>query len=549
MFTSPDLRRSAVSVAALGLAAAFATAVAGGTADARTTELLSGVSVASDGPPYAGDSTRFATVSPNGDGFRDAAVVRFRLGQPARVTLGAFASGEGAAAPRLVGRRTVQLAAGSHSLRWQPRETLAPRTYMVRLDAVDGHGGRSTLGTLGPGDPSAHVVRVLGLDAGFTRPSYEPGARARLVVSTDVHAFTLQLFRAGPETTPSIDRYGGEALWGVPVGAAKPFVWARARNHPLALRVRIPQAPSGLYFERLTTAGGQVGFAPFVLLPSTWGTHRAAVVFPTNTWQAYNHRDLDGDGWGDTWYAVRSVTHVDLTRPYLHRGVPTRFRGYQLGFLRWLYQTGKQVDFLSDRELEGVSGDRLRRHYRMLVFLGHHEYVTAHAYDSVVRFRDLGGSLIFTSATNFLYEVQKQGRWMIGRKAWRSLGRPEAALIGVQYLDNDFGRHQGHYGVVGAATAPWAFAGTGMVNTSRFGHGGIEIDARAPASPPGTLLLATMKNLHGPGRSAEMTYYSTRSGARVFASGTLNFAGTALDPRVSALLENVWRHLLQRRRG
>ena len=88
-----------------------------------------------------------------------------------------------------------------------------------------------------------------------------------------------------------------------------------------------------------------------------------------------------------------------------------------------------------------------------------------------------------------------------------------------------------------------------MVNTSRFGHGGIEIDARAPASPPGTLLLATMKNLHGMGRSAEMTYYSTRSGARVFASGTLNFAGTALDPRVSALLENVWRHLLQRRRG
>ena len=99
------------------------------------------------------------------------------------------------------------------------------------------------------------------------------------------------------------------------------------------------------------------------------------------------------------------MTHVDLTRPYLHRGVPTRFRGYQLGFLRWLYQTGKQVDFLSDRELEGVSGDRLRRHYRMLVFLGHHEYVTAPAYDSVVRFRDLGGSLIFTSATNFLYEV------------------------------------------------------------------------------------------------------------------------------------------------
>lgn len=546
MCTSPDFRRTLASVGALAFVAAFATAVVGEAAHARPTQLVSDVSVANDGLPFAGDSAQRATVSPNGDGFRDAAVVRFWLGQPARVTLGAFASGEGAGAPRLVAQRTAQLAAGSRALRWQPRKTLPPRTYMLRLSAVDAHGGRSAVGSLAPGDPSAHVVRVLGIDSGFTRPSYVPGARASLVLSTDEAALTLQLFRAGPETTPSIGRYGGDALWGVPVGAAKPLSWARARNHPLALRVRIPHAPSGLYFARLSAADGEVGFAPFVLLPSTWGTHHVAVVFPTNTWQAYNHRDLDGDGWGDTWYAVHSVTHVDLTRPYLHRGVPTRFRGYELGFLRWLDQSGKQVDFLSDHELEGVSGDRLRRCYRMLVFLGHHEYMTTHAYDSVVRFRDLGGSLMFTSATNFLYQVELRGRWMIGRKAWRSLGRPEAALIGVEYLDNDFGRHQGRYGVVGASAAPWAFAGTGMVNSSRFGHGGIEIDARAPASPPGTILLATMKNLHGPGRSAEMTYYSTPAGARVFASGTLNFAGTALEPRVSALLEDVWRHLLQR---
>src|SRR6476646_639067 len=284
MSRSPDLRRIAVSVTALALAAVFATAVAGGTASARTTQLLSDISVGSDGPSFAGDSGRFATVSPNGDGFRDAAVVRFRLAEPARVTIAAYVSGEGAAAPRLVGQRTEQLAPGSHGLRWQPRETLTPRTYMLRLDAVDRQGGRSTVGTLGPGDPSAHVVRVLGLDAGFTSPSYEPGARATLVVSTDERAFTLQLFRAGPETTPSIGGYGGEALWGVPVGAAKPLVWADARNHPLALRIRIPHVQSGLYFERLTAPDGHVGFAPFVLLPSTWGTHPAAVVLPTNIW-------------------------------------------------------------------------------------------------------------------------------------------------------------------------------------------------------------------------------------------------------------------------
>src|SRR5438045_3275397 len=147
MSTSLDLRRFPASVVALVLVAASATAVVGEAAPAHTTALLSDGAIASDGPPFAGDSARFATVSPNGDGFRDAAVVLFRLGQPARVTLAAFASGEGAAGPRLVAQRTEQLAAGSHALRWQPRETLAPRTYMLRLGAVDAHGGRSAVGT------------------------------------------------------------------------------------------------------------------------------------------------------------------------------------------------------------------------------------------------------------------------------------------------------------------------------------------------------------------------------------------------------------------
>jgi hypothetical protein len=97
--------------------------------------------------------------------------------------------------------------------------------------------------------------------------------------------------------------------------------------------------------------------------------------------------------------------------------------------------------------------------------------------------------------------------------------------------------------VVGAEAAPWAFRGTGMRDGDSFGHGGIEIDARTAASPRGTIVLATMPNLQGPGYSAEMTYYSTRAGAKVFAAGTLNFAGTALEPPVSALLENVWRQL------
>jgi hypothetical protein len=55
-------------------------------------------------------------------------------------------------------------------------------------------------------------------------------------------------------------------------------------------------------------------------------------------------------------------------------------------------------------------------------------------------------------------------------------------------------------------------------------------------------VLATIPNLMGT-RSAEMTYYETSGGAKVFAAGALNFASSIGDPVVARLVENVWAHL------
>jgi N,N-dimethylformamidase beta subunit-like, C-terminal len=520
--------------------------------------LLSNVRVDNGGRPFAGDRRLFATVSPNGDRIRDAAIVRFHLGRSARVRLQAFRTTDRANLPRLVWQASRSLGAGSRTFTWRPRRTIAPRTYLIRLAATDTRGATEVVGRLRRNDAAASgpVVRVLGIDAGFTRASYRPNEVATLVLSSDAPLLELQFFQAGPETSPSSGHvpprngwvplytgYRADELHGIAVDDARRFDWSANRNRGGALRLRVPEGPSGLYFVRLRAEDGRTGFAPYVLLPRQLGQHRVAVVLPTNTWEAYNHRDVDGDGWGDTWYADNSIHRVDVTRPYLHRGVPTRFVGYQLGFLRWLYQTHKQVDFLSDRELEAMSGAALFRLYDLLVFLGHHEYMTTGAYDTTRHYRDLGGNLIFTSTTNFLWRVDRRGRWIYRIQQWRDLGVPEAALVGVQYLSNDYGRHQGRYVVVGARRAPWVFRGTRLRNGTGFGHGGIEIDARTAASPAGTIVLARMPNVHGPGLSAEMTYYRTPAGAKVFASGTLNFAGTALEPRVAAVLENLWRVL------
>ena len=50
-------------------------------------------------------------------------------------------------------------------------------------------------------------------------------------------------------------------------------------------------AQSGLYFLRVNSADGRVGYAPLILRPRTLGEHKVAVVLSTNTWQAYNFLD------------------------------------------------------------------------------------------------------------------------------------------------------------------------------------------------------------------------------------------------------------------
>jgi hypothetical protein len=368
--------------------------------------------------------------------------------------------------------------------------------------------------------------------ATFGPHSVRPNRRVSLrVISPPKGRITLGFYRAGS---------GKE---GRMRGAAVGRQWTtHARS---TIGVSIGDWPSGLYYLRLSTSSGRLGYAPFVVRPRELGEHRVVVVLPTNTWQAYNFYDADRDGRADSWYANASVHSVDLTRPYLDRGVPPHFCGYDLGFLRWLTTTNKDVDFLSDDDLEHVrTGDVLAAVYDLIVFSGHEEYVTTHVYDITERYRNRGGNLAFLSANNFFYRVSRRGNWIEHGPRWRDLGRPEAALVGAQYVDWYQEKYMNRpYIVSGAKKARWLFAGTQLVNGSRFGKYGIEIDAPASASPRGTRTLARIPNIFGPGKSANMTYYTTASGAKVFDAGVINFGGTAAWPTVSPLMANLWAKL------
>jgi N,N-dimethylformamidase beta subunit-like, C-terminal len=506
---------------------------------------LLGLRVTSGPAPFAGDRRLLATVSPDRDGVRDVAVVHFRLPRPATVRLDAVATEmvrAGTTGTKVLWKTERRFAAGPGELAWRPAASTQPRTYILRLTVIGADGARRVYGAYGPsGRQDAPVVRVQGIEATFTRRSYAPGETADLRLATDARSLRLQVFAYRSPGRPSEQdvRTNSLAMTG-PI----PVDWSGHRDGPALLRVvRAGDWPSGLYFLRAVAPNGLVGYAPFIIRPRQLGTSRVAVVLATNTWAAYNFEDADGDGWGDSWYVTGRHRSVDLERPFLDFGVPFRFHDWDLEFIAWLNRTGKRVDFLSDDDLERLSGAELARRYDLLVFPGHEEYVTRAAYGAVTRFRDLGGNLAFLAANNFYRQVTRSGHLIVRGRLWRDLGRPESALAGVQYVGSNNGVTQRGYTVTGAKSAPWAFAGTGLSNGDEFGRYGIEVDARTSASPPGIEVLASIPNLIGPGRTAEMTYYETPAGAKVFAAGAINFAASLGQPAVSRLLENVWARL------
>jgi hypothetical protein len=495
----------------------------------------------SDGSvPFAGDRRLLTTVSPNGDGFRDAAIVHFRLTRAAKVKLDVVATAmvrAGETGTQVVWTTAHAFSAGPGQLVWRPARSTQPRTYILRV----GVNGR-VYGAYGPGGrQNAPVVRVQGIDAAFTQRSYAPGQTAELRLATDARSLHLQVFAYQSPGRPSEQdvKTAGLAMTG-PI-----FVdWRAHRDGPALLRVvRTGAWPSGLYFVRATSADGRVGYAPFIVRPRRLGEHRVAVVLATNTWAAYNFEDADGNGWGDSWY-VGGRSSVDLERPFLDFGVPFRFHDWDLEFAAWLNETGKHADFLSDDDLDAVtSGEELARRYPLIVFPGHEEYVTAHEFDVIRQFRDAGGNLAFLAANNLYRQVTRRGDVLVRGPLWRNLGRAESSVVGVQYIASNHGEKQGAFVVTGATAAPWAFAGTGLADGQFFGRYGIEIDARTPASPRGIEVLARMPGVFGSDRTAEMTYYETAAGAKVFAAGVLNFSASLGQPEVARLLDNVWARL------
>jgi len=506
---------------------------------ARSAELqltLEDITVTNGDSAFRGDGPLLTTVSPNGDGFRDRVFVHFKLRAAASVTVIVTRTDQ---RPYPLALVQGHFGSGRHMLVWKPAPQVEPRTYLLHLVA---RAGRRVVrygadhAEQARSDPTP-VVRIQGVDAAFTSDSYRPRSSAVLTISSDADSLTLKTFRDGPELcwpNPTLVERG------VPMSPAVTVPWHR-RGAPRQLRIWVPDLTPGLYFEQMAADDGRIGYAPFIVRPPRWGTSRIAVVLPTDTWQAYNFRDEDGNGWGDTWYATGSTDRlVRRNKPFLSRGVPPRFCAYDVEFQKWLESRRQTPDVLADSDLNRFrSGAQLASLYDLIVFPGHEEYVTPKVFRLVTTYRNRGGNLLFLSANNFYWRtVVRRGR--LRRTAhWRDVGHPEDALVGARYAGNDRGNHQGAYVVRRSGRAAWLWAATALRSGSEFGTFGIEIDRRGPRSPRGTLVVAVGKQRVG-GHRAEMTYYETSPSAKVFDAGAFTLAGQAMEPPIRTILDNLW---------
>jgi hypothetical protein len=399
-----------------------------------------------------------------------------------------------------------------------------------------------------------------------------PGESFRLFVSTTAKGYTVDAFRMGWYR-------GAEArmVWTSPhqAGAKQAAAKTTGKTHTItapwrpSLTVSTSDWPEGAYLLRLDADSGFQRFVPItVRSPRTAG--KVVILNGTTTWQAYNMwggRDLYK---GPSGFDGRSRI-VSFDRPYDGDGA-IKFLAFEQPAIALAEKTGVALAYETDNDLD--RDPHLLDGARSLVTLGHDEYWSAAMRDETTRARDAGVNIAFLGANavnrHIRFEATGLGadRLVVCYKSadedpvknpadktqdWRlpPMPRPESNLIGIMYTCFPA---DGAWKVYRPEN--WLFAGTGVRKGQEFpGMVGPESDAvtaGGPAPRPMEVLAHSSVQCGNYTTTSDATYYTAKSGAGVFATGTMRWVcamrgsacGHGVNGKAAAFVDRVTENML-----
>jgi hypothetical protein len=290
---------------------------------------------------------------------------------------------------------------------------------------------------------------------------------------------------------------------------------------------------------------------------------------------------------------------VSYDRPYATQTGAGQFFIREVAMVRFLERHSYPVSYTTIESIDREPAQALQA--RALMDVGHSEYWSERDERAFAAARDRGTSLVFMSSDTLAWRV----RFAPATGASTQAGEPDHRIVAYkQYVARDPDRAQpsGLFPLGGADLAgsayngcitprvprpgppayryypwtpaadmkpAWLFAHTGVRPSTRIpGIVGYELDQRVAATPPNTTLIGSGAGVCGAatepspvrGRVSESTLYTARSGAFVFATGTLGWeyalspvpqaspdAPPVPDRRVVAMTRNLLARALGRR--
>ncbi|MEZ5115717.1 MAG: DUF6605 domain-containing protein [Candidatus Nanopelagicales bacterium] len=422
-----------------------------------------------------------------------------------------------------------------------------------------------------PGDPSWRDAVGRSTDpsamSGYAgRSSALPGDRVPLMVTTTAPQFRVVAYRMG-----WYDGAGARRVWYSPLipgaiqteqGYLEDTRTPYAAWQPSAYVDTTGWHP-GMYLLRLVGTNGAEWLIPLVLRsPDAVG--RLVLVMADLTWQAYNDWGGRSAYRGPGGFEDRSRA-VSFSRPYLNGRGTGKYLNYEHPVVMLAERLGVPVSYLAASDFSW-GGDTLVAGAEGIVSLGHNEYWTAEQRDVVTRARDAGVDLAFLGANTMYWRarVEQGPQGMPLEVVYKSAAEdpvlgdqvtsrfrdgptalPERELVGMDY---DCFPASGTYTV----TDPdfFLFAGTGSQLTFPD-LVAVEVDhvSALPGTPETLQVVASNPTMCGPTATvSNSTYYTTDSGAGVFAVGTMGWVLRGLRgkavPRSTRFARSVTERLL-----